>query len=79
MFSNCGIKHDNLLLFHTNLLLRLQCDFNKEMCDRIFNDLSDHLFNKWSKTDGNILNFFSQLDIKNQKTMLEWSLVNIVR
>ena len=74
MFSNSGIKHDDLLLFHTNLLLRLQSDFNKEICDRIFNDLSDHLFDKWLKTDRNILNFFSQLDIKNRKKLLKWSL-----
>jgi len=77
MFDNCGFKHSDLLLFDTNLLLRLQCDFNKEICDKIFSDLSDHLFNKWLKTDGNILNFFSQLDINNQKKMLKWSLNHI--
>ena len=76
MLSNCDIKQTDLLLFYTNLLLRLQCDFNKEMCDKIFNDLSDHLFDKWLKTDGNILNFFSQLDIKNQKTILKWFFSN---
>lgn len=72
MFNN--IEHNDLLLVHTNFLLRFQSDFNKEMCDRIFNDLSDHLFSKWLKTDGNILNFFSQLDLKNKKTMLTWLL-----
>lgn len=77
MFSNCGFKHSELLLFHTNLLLRLQCDFNKEICDKIFSDLSDHLFNKWLKTDRNILNFFSQLDIKNQTAILKWSINHI--
>lgn len=77
MFDNCGFKHIDLLLFDTNLLLRLQCDFNKELCDKIFNDLSDHLFEKWLQTNGNILNFFSHLDIKNQKEMLKWSLDHI--
>ena len=74
MFSNYGFKHSDLLLFHTNLLLRLQSDFNKEICDKIFNDLSDHLFKKWLQTNGNILNFFSRLDTKNQKIMLKWSI-----
>lgn len=73
MFSNCGFKHSDLL-FHTNLLLRLQSDFNKEICDKIFNNLSDHLFEKWLQTNGNILNFFSRLDTKNQKIMLKWTI-----
>ena len=77
MFGNCGFKHSNLLLFHTNLLLRLQSDFNKEICDKIFHHLSDHLFEKWLQTNGNILNFFSRLDTKNQKIMLKWSLNHI--
>jgi hypothetical protein len=73
MFSNSGIKHADLLLCHTNLLLRLQSDFNKEICNIVFDDLSDHLFDKWLKTDRNILNFFSQLDIKNRKKLLKWA------
>jgi len=74
MFGNSEFENIDLLLFNTNILLSLQYCFNKEICDIIFNDLSDHLFEKWLQTNGNILNFFSHLDIKNQKAMLKWSL-----
>ena len=78
MFSSCGEKYSDVLIFHTNLLSSLQCNFDKEMCDEIFNDLSDHLFDKWLKSNGNILNFFGQLDNQNKKRILKWSLTNII-
>lgn len=63
-----------LLFNHTNLLLSLQCNFNKDLCDKIFEDLSGHLFPKWLNSDGNILNFMSRLDQHNKTLLLKWVL-----
>lgn len=65
-----------LLFDHTNLLLSLQCNFNKDLCDTIFEELSDHLFPKWVNSDGNILNFLTMLDISNKTRLLKWALHN---
>ena len=53
--------------------LSLQLNFNKEISNRVFGDLSNHLFKKWLTCKGNILNFFSILDINNKKKLLNWA------
>lgn len=71
--------YPQVLLTHTNLLLSLQCNFNKDLCDKIFGerDMSDHLYPKWLNSNRNILNFFTRLDTRNQTLLLNWAINNI--
>ena len=58
---------------HFNVFLRLQNEFNKGISNKIFGNLSNHLFHKWLKCDRNILNFISILDNSNKNKLLEWA------
>ena len=61
---------------HFNVFLRLQNDFNKGISNKVFGDLSNHLFNKWLKCERNMLNFISILDNTNKNRLLEWAYNN---
>ena len=47
-----------------NILLSLQCNFNKYICD--------HLYSKWVTSQGNILNFMTRLDDVNREKLLRY-------
>jgi len=55
-------------------LLKLQNNFNKNLSDQIFGDLSDHLYTKWERCKGNILNFLTMLDEMNRGKLLSLTL-----
>lgn len=61
---------------HFNVFLRLQNDFNKGISNKVFGDLSNHLFNKWLNCERNMLNFISILDNTNKNRLLEWAYNN---
>lgn len=56
-----------------NILLSLQCNFNKYMCDRVFGNDSDHLYPKWVASQGNILHFMTRLDDMNREKLLKFA------
>jgi hypothetical protein len=55
-----------------NILLSLQYNFNKRLCDKIFGINSDHIYPKWLSSDGNILCFLTRLDDNNRDNLLEY-------
>ena len=55
-------------------LLKLQNNFNKNLSDQIFGYLSDHLYAKWERCKGNILNFLTMLDEMNRGKLLSLTL-----
>ena len=57
---------------YVDVLLFMENNFNKESCDYIYGNLSDHLFEKWSKSNNNILTFYTRLDKPNQNKLLTW-------
>ena len=59
-----------------NVFLRLQNEFNKGVSNKVFGDLSNHLFRKWLNCERNILNFISMLDNRNRNKLLEWAYNN---
>ena len=59
-----------------NVFMYLQVNFDKNMCDTIFDDLSDHLFDKWLRCNYNILNFISMLDNGNRIKLIDWGIKN---
>jgi hypothetical protein len=60
------------LLEDYNILLYIQNNFDKNISERIFNNLSDHLYKKWISCDQNILHFISVLDSENKNKILFW-------
>ena len=58
-----------------NLLLSLQCNFNKDICDKIFKNDSDHLYIKWLQCNGNMLNFITRLDKMNQILLFNYAML----
>ena len=53
----------------------IQTNFSYENCKKIFNSiLSDHLWEKWVKTDNNIIKYLSKLDNINRSKILNWGL-----
>lgn len=64
----------DILIKTYNILLSLQCNFNKNICDQIFGLDSEHLYTKWISSNGNILGFISRLDDINKLKILTWGL-----
>ena len=60
------------LIVSVDILLLLQCTFNKFISDKIFKDDSNQLYPKWEQSNGNILNFITKLDDNNKNKLLEW-------
>jgi hypothetical protein len=56
------------------LFLYIQTNFSKDICDQIFGNLSDHMFEKWESCDGNIINFLNRLDNENCDSLFRWGL-----
>ena len=52
--------------------LYLQVNFNQELCDDIFGNISKHLFSKWLYYDNNLIIFINSLDRDNKKILFEW-------
>ena len=69
---------DNYLTKNYNMFIFIQSNFNKNICDILYSELSNHLFNKWLKCDGNILNFISMLDNNNKLIILKWGFENYI-
>jgi len=57
--------------------LYLQCNFSKDMSDQIFQDMSDHLYNKWLVCNGNMLNFITCLDNNNINKLLSHAICKL--
>ena len=55
-----------------NIFMFMQTNFNKYICDQLFGELSDHIYDKWIYCDQNLLNFLSMLDRDNKIIVLEW-------
>ena len=56
----------------------MQVNFSMETCKSIFGHDYMHYWNKWTSTDGNIIEFINRLDTVNKEKILEWgeSMVN---
>ena len=56
----------------------MQVNFSMERCKSVFGDDYTHYWNKWTSTDGNIIEFINRLDTVNKEKMLRWgeSMVN---
>ena len=56
----------------------MQVNFSMERCKSIFGYDYMHYWNKWTSTDGNIIEFINRLDTVNKEKILEWgeSMVN---
>ena len=67
------MSEKSLIIEYFNTFLALQNNFNKEISNRVFGDLSNHLFHKWLKCERNILNFISMLDPIHKKKLLKWA------
>lgn len=55
-----------------NKFLFIQCRFSKDVCDNVFGDLSNHLYNKWDSSCPNVIDFLSCLDPTNKQKLFEW-------
>lgn len=55
-----------------NILLCMENNFNKQISDTLFHNLSDHLWEKWIHCDGNILKYITRLDKYNKYILLKW-------
>ena len=66
----------DIVINTTNILLSLQSNFNKNVCDQIFDIDSDHLYLKWIGSNGNILSFISRLDDINKLKILKWTIID---
>ena len=63
----------SLIIEYFNTFQALQNNFNKGISNKVFGELSNHLFQKWLKCDRNILNFISMLDPIHKKKLLKWA------
>jgi hypothetical protein len=59
-----------------NIMLSLQCNFNKDLCDTVFGNESNHLYPKWIASHGNIIHFMTMLDSVNRKNLLDYVVNN---
>jgi hypothetical protein len=57
--------------------LKLQVNFNKDMCIDIFKNDAEHLFQKWLYCNYNIIEFINRLDDNNKHIILSWALQNL--
>lgn len=55
-----------------DLLISIQANFNKRICDIIFKDMSDHIFKKWVSSDYNLLSFLTRLDSENKYKLIHY-------
>ena len=62
-----------------NILIKIQNNYNKEISNRIFGELSNHLYSKWLNCNKNILAFISQLDYSNKTKFFKWVNKNIFK
>lgn len=60
------------LIDNLNLFWYIQNIFCKEICDKIFENSSDHIYEKWVESNYNLLNFLSKLDVYNRLKILQW-------
>ena len=67
----------DILMEVFNILLSLQCNFNKNICEQVFGLCSEHLYEKWVSSDGNIINFMTRLDVDNKAKLLSWGMTYI--
>ncbi len=55
-----------------NSLITLQLNFDLEKSNQVFGELGEHLFEKFNKSERNILNFYTRLDAENKQKLLEY-------
>lgn len=68
---------DNYLYLAFDKFIKLQVNFNKDMCIDIFNNDAEHLFQKWLYCNYNIIEFINRLDENNKHIILSWTLQNL--
>lgn len=59
-------------LFELSILIEFQNNFCEEICDNIFDKDKKHIWNKWLKSDNNLLVFMSLLDDVNRKVLFDY-------
>jgi len=60
------------MIISFNKFLYMQCHFSKDICDEIFGDMSDHIYQKWLDSNMNIVEFLSRLDSGKKRKMFLW-------
>ena len=55
------------------MLIYIQNVFDKEICNKLFGDLSNHIYQKWIDSDFNLVNFLSKLDNQNKLHFMKWA------
>lgn len=50
----------------------MQCNFSYDIAGGIFSSDTEHFWGKWLRTEGNMIEFLSNLDVFNRKKMIEW-------
>lgn len=54
------------------ILLAMQSNFHLGICEELFGDLAEHIYQKWTGSNENMLNFLTRLDQNNLNIMLSW-------
>jgi hypothetical protein len=52
--------------------MAMQCNFSYSVCQDIFPGDADHYWQKWKRSNENLLNFLSGLDIMSIRKVMEW-------
>jgi len=52
--------------------LTLQNNFDKKICDTVFTNNSDHIYEKWILAESNIITFITFLDDYNKEKLFNW-------
>ena len=59
---------------YNELFLVMQNQFNFSVCEELFGSLAEHLYDKWSYSDRNMLFYLTRLDSYNKDKVLKWGL-----
>ena len=54
--------------------LWLQNSFDKIICDELFDDDSDHIYDLWIRSGYNIITFLAYLDDDNKEVLFKWDI-----
>ena len=68
---------DQFMIVGYQILLKMQLTFSYDICSLIFNEDTEHFWNKWLNTQNNMLLFLKILNIVNRNKMLEWGEQNL--
>ena len=68
MVSKTYIDHE----LTTDMYLWCQNNISISIFEKLFNNLANHLWNKFIESDGNFLNFLTRLDHINKSILFKW-------